>query len=109
MGRDSDPSAFGTYAATRMPPTTVTDATVGSPPSPWELAAPSRRRALRARALGYHGECQDLLDEAQKVDPEGENHAQVQGARSAIAGSHPEANSVKAPVRPGERPLQRHS
>ena len=31
-------------AATRMPPTTVTYATVGSPPSPWELAAPARRR-----------------------------------------------------------------
>jgi hypothetical protein len=96
------------YAATRMPPTTVTYATVGSPPSPWELAAPSRRRALRACALGYYGECQDLLDEAQKIDPEGENNAQVQGARSEIAGSHPEPNLVKAPLHPGERPLQRH-
>ena len=57
----------------------------GSPPSPWELAAPSRRRALRACALGYDGECQDLLDEAQKIDPEGENNAQVQGARSLRA------------------------
>ncbi|MGD0528001.1 MAG: hypothetical protein ABSE49_22905 [Polyangiaceae bacterium] len=46
------------YAATRMPPTTVTYATAGSPPSPWELAAPARRRALRACALGYYGECQ---------------------------------------------------
>ncbi len=96
------------YAATRMPPTTVTYATVGSPPSPWELAAPSRRRALRACALGYYGECQDLLDEAQKIDPEGESNAQVQGARSEIAGSHPEPNYVKAPLGPGERPLQRH-
>jgi hypothetical protein len=96
------------YAATRMPPTTVTYATVGSPPSPWELAAPSRRRALRACALGYYGECQDLLDEAQKIDPEGENNAQVQGARSEIAGSHPEPHYVKAPLHPGERPLQRH-
>ena len=67
------------YAATRMPPTTVTYATVGSPPSPWELAAPARRRALRACALGYYGECQDLLDEAQKIDPEGENNARGPG------------------------------
>jgi phospholipase/lecithinase/hemolysin len=96
------------YAATRMPPTTVTYATVGSPPSPWELAAPSRRRALRACALGYYAECQDLLDEAQKIDPEGENNAQVQGARSEIAGSHPEPLYVKPPIGPGERRLQRH-
>jgi hypothetical protein len=96
------------YAATRMPPTTVTYATVGSPPSPWELAAPSRRRALRACALGYYGECQDLLDEAQKIDPEGENNAQVQGARSEIAGSHPDNLFVKPPIGPKERPLQRH-
>ena len=96
------------YAATRMPPTTVTYATVGSPPSPWELAAPSRRRALRACALGYYSECQDLLDEAQKIDPEGENNAQVQEARAAIGSSHPEPRYVKPPLGPGERRLQRH-
>jgi hypothetical protein len=96
------------YAATRMPPTTVTYATVGSPPSPWELAAPSRRRALRACALGYYSECQDLLDEAQKIDPEGENNAEVQDARAAIASSHPEPRYVKPHEGPGERRLQRH-
>jgi hypothetical protein len=34
-----------------MPPTTVTYGTVGCPPSPWEPAAPRRRRAVRACAL----------------------------------------------------------
>jgi hypothetical protein len=96
------------YAATWTPATTVTYATVGNPPSPWELAAPLRRRALRACAQGYYGECQDDLDEARKVDPEGEKDPMVQDARATIAADHPTEVYAKPHVGPKERPLQRH-
>ncbi len=73
-------------------------------------SSPLRRDGgpLRACARGYCGECQDLLDEGQKIDPEGENNAQVQDAREAIGSSHPEPRYVKPRMGPGERRPQRH-
>jgi hypothetical protein len=44
--------------------------------------------ALRACAEGYYGECWDDLDEAAKIDPEGEKDPVVQDARAAIAADH---------------------
>ena len=96
------------YAATWKPATTVTYATVGKPLSPWELAAPLRRRALRACAQGYYGECGDDLDEAQRIDPEGEKDPVVQDARAAIAAEHATDDYSKPPIGPRERPLRRH-
>jgi hypothetical protein len=86
----------------------VTYATVGKPPSPWELAPPPRRRALRACARGDYGECCDDLDEAAKIDPEGEKDPAVRAAGEAIAANHPTEVYAKPHIGPKERPLQRH-
>jgi hypothetical protein len=96
------------YAATWKPATTVTYATVGHPPSPRELAAPARRRGLRLCAQGYYAECQDALDQARAIDPDGEGDAAVQAAREAIEADHPTPVYVKPGLEPRERPLQRH-
>ncbi|HEY3821359.1 MAG TPA: hypothetical protein VGL81_29535 [Polyangiaceae bacterium] len=103
------------YAATRMPARTVEYPTRVLPPPPGKVAAPVRRWALRQCALGYFGECEDALDDARAIDPEGENDAAVKEARTAIMlardGETPGgANGLYAKPRigPTERPLQRH-
>jgi len=56
-------------------------------PSPRTLLLPSLA-SLAAGAQEYYGECWDALDEAHKIDPEGEKDPVVQEARAAIAADH---------------------
>jgi hypothetical protein len=82
--------------------------TVGKPPSPLELALRLRHRALRLCAQGDYGECRDALDEAQKIDPEGDANEPVRAVRAERAAEHATGASTKPRKWLKKRPLQRH-
>jgi hypothetical protein len=91
-----------------------------APPGPWvppaheetplEKAGRLRESAYVNNKKGYYGDALDELDEAAKLDPAGEQDAQVILARSfaTSAKHHPTSqDSAKGPLGPGERPLKR--
>jgi hypothetical protein len=58
------------------------------PPAALAKAAALRAEAERACAQGLWGACEERLDEAKAIDPEGEIDDRVRNWRTAIAGSH---------------------
>ncbi len=100
--------------ATTMPKGNVAYPTYVAPPPPWARARPLLERGLRQCEMHYWGECQESLDEAKDIWPEGEDLPKVKAARQAIEDAHtPQApgtsplEQVKPNPAPGERPLQR--
>ncbi len=107
--------------ATTMPEPTVTYPTNTHQLTPHQIGDFVRGRALRLCKLQYWGECEDLLDKAKGVNPEGESEPAVQSARELIGLWHKdqapgveqrdreiERLQSKPPLGPGERRLQRH-
>jgi hypothetical protein len=103
--------------ATTMPEPTVVYPTNTLPPSLHEIAEIVRGRALRQCKLEYWTECEDTLDQAKAIDPDGENEPAVMDARDYIDGwrrGAPPGAEVehfrdlsKPGLGPGERRLQR--
>jgi hypothetical protein len=65
-------------------------------------------------SMGCYAESEDLLDEGQRIDPEGEQLLAVKALRTAIdedaalqKAGHSTEFQAKPGVAPGERPLQR--
>ncbi len=115
-------AVFGGGAAQQvasiMPEPTVIYPTNTSQLTPQQIGAFARRRALRLCELQYWGECEDLLDKAEAIDPDGENEAAVRTARELIGYRHRdqppgvekldrEELQSKPSLGPGERRLQR--
>ncbi len=107
--------SVGTHRlATTMPKGEVAYPTYVAPPAPWARARPLLERGLRQCEMHYWSECQDSLDLARDIWPEGEDLPKVKAARRAIEDAHvPPApgssplEQVKPNPAPGERPLQR--
>jgi hypothetical protein len=57
----------------------------GPPQTPEQYAAGLRKQGLDSCQRGYYEDCAQKLDEAQKIDPAGENAPEVQLARQEIA------------------------
>ncbi len=103
--------------ATTMPEPQVFYPTHTSPPSLHEIAEVVRGRALRQCRLYYFSECEDALDQAKAIDPDGETEPAIRDARAEIDAWHRGAppgveiehyrDMSKPPLGPGERRLQR--
>ncbi len=100
--------------ATTVPHGKVDCPTYVAPPPPWARARPLMEHGLRQCAMHYWGECQDSLDQAKDIWPEGKDLPKVKAARKAMADAHvPESpgsspeHQVEPNPAPGERPLQR--
>lgn len=74
-----------------------------TPPTPEQVAATTlRQEAFTDCAKGYWGLCERKLDEALRLDPDGDNDLQVQGARAAIVANGSDAKpfeGAKPPLR----------
>lgn len=106
--------------ATTMPTPTVEYPTNTHPLTPQQIGEVVRGRALRLCRLKYWGECEDLLDKAAAIDPDGESEKAVREAREDISRWHRDQppgveerdrelqrRESKGPLGPGERKLQR--
>ena len=103
--------------ATTMPKPQVFYPTHTLPPSLHEIADVVRGRALRQCRLEYWSECEDTLDQAKSIDPDGEKEPAVSEARAAIDRWHrgaPPGVEIEHPrdmskptIGPDERRLQR--
>jgi len=104
--------------ATIMPEPTVTYPTNTHQLTTQQVGQFARGRALQLCKLQYWGECEDMLDRAKAIDPEGENVDVVTSARQLIGFWHKDQPpgvekldrdmmQSKGPLGPGERRLQR--
>jgi hypothetical protein len=73
---------------------------VSHPYHPAELAAAFREQAFKACGQRMWTLCQQKLDEAKAIEPEGESHPRVQRAREAIkSASHNDSSAAPEPPR----------
>lgn len=101
--------------ATWRPTPTVHYSTYVPPPTAKQVAEALRRNGLALCRQAYMGECEDALDKARSLDPDGDSTPEVNDARDLIADDASRTRSdrrnefyAKPPVGPTERPLQRH-
>jgi hypothetical protein len=81
VGAIARPAIVASRSPVRPPPPVPT---APPSPSPEPRAATLRKEAAAACAQGDFGPCEQRLDEAQRIDPAGENDVRVREARASI-------------------------